>query len=223
MPVASYKDLCIEAFDSARLEEFYSAVLGLRIERDRPEHVWLAGPTPRHTVWVNEVPEPKRVKNRVHLDVHCGSIAELEALGATVLTRRERWTVMADPDGQEFCAFVREQPPDYRLYEIGFDCADPVRVAEWWASVLGTKAGHEDDFAYIEPVPDVPFSAFSFSVVPEPKTAKNRVHFDVDVDSIDDLVSVGAVVLRPRDAEIGWTIMADVEGNEFCAFVRETA
>lgn len=59
------------------------------------------------------VPEPKTVKNRLHLDLHAGpdrradEIARLEALGAKVLNAVDqpggRWTVLADPEGNEFC------------------------------------------------------------------------------------------------------------------------
>ncbi|MEU9983885.1 VOC family protein [Streptomyces sp. NPDC050856] len=59
------------------------------------------------------VPETKSGKNRVHLDVHSApgrreaEVTRLEALGATVLRQvREpggEWTVMADPEGNEFC------------------------------------------------------------------------------------------------------------------------
>lgn len=45
----------------------------------------IAGPTNQQDVWVCVVPEPKTAKNRLHLDVHTGSIDELVELGATVL------------------------------------------------------------------------------------------------------------------------------------------
>jgi len=57
------------------------------------------------------VPEPKTVKNRVHLDLHVGpdrreaEVARLRGLGARVLgegTVGGRWTTMADPEGNEF-------------------------------------------------------------------------------------------------------------------------
>ena len=53
-----------------------------------------------------------------------------------------------------------------------------------------------------------------------PKTVKNRVHWDVKLvdTTIDGLVDSGATLLRPKDDEIGWWVMADPEGNEFCAF-----
>jgi hypothetical protein len=224
MPIAAYKDLCIDASDAGRLQTFYAAALRLDATQGEGGGTWLAGPTPQHTVWINEVPEPKSVKNRVHIDVHCVSVAELEELGARVLvpsSQTQRWTVMADPEGQEFCAFVREGTPDYRLYEVAVDCADPIRVGEWWGEVFGVPVGYADDqsWCWLENLPGVPFSAFSFAPVPESKLAKNRVHWDVSVDTLEPLLAVGATVLRAQDDEIGWTVMADVEGNEFCAFL----
>ena len=56
--------------------------------------------------------------------------------------------------------------------------------------------------------------------MPEPKTAKNRIHLDVTTDDVDALVAAGATVLRAQDDEIGWTVLADPHGNEFCAFTR---
>jgi predicted enzyme related to lactoylglutathione lyase len=53
------------------------------------------------------VPEPKTVKNRVHLDLRAADVdAEAErlvGLGARVLGRVEDWVVLADPEGGEFC------------------------------------------------------------------------------------------------------------------------
>ena len=51
------------------------------------------------------VPEPKTVKNRVHWDVLTPSVAALVEAGATVLSEQPGWTVLADPEGNEFCAF----------------------------------------------------------------------------------------------------------------------
>jgi hypothetical protein len=46
------------------------------------------------------------VKNRMHWDVY-GDVAELEARGATRLSEMPHWTVLADPEGNEFCVFTR--------------------------------------------------------------------------------------------------------------------
>lgn len=61
-----------------------------------------------------QVPEPKTVKNRLHLDLHYGpddyeaQAARLETLGATRLGAYDedgaKWILMADPEGNEFCA-----------------------------------------------------------------------------------------------------------------------
>jgi hypothetical protein len=56
--------------------------------------------------------------------------------------------------------------------------------------------------------------------VPEAKTVKHRVHLDVSVASLDELLDIGATVLREPDGDIRWTVMADPEGGEFCAFVQ---
>ena len=227
MALATYKDLVIDASDARRLGAFWATALGLQLEENGPADVVLRGRTPAHTVWIDQVPEPKTVKNRVHLDVHTGDIASLTAAGATVLNDTDfRWIVMADPEGQEFCAFVREQPPEDLLYEIIIDCADPEAVATWWASVFGVKTERHDDDdagAYFSfgPIPGSPFDGMAFVPVPEPKSVKNRVHWDVKA-SVPALLEAGARMIRPagEDPEPGrdWDVLADPEGNEFCVF-----
>ena len=232
MAIARWKDLCIDVSaptaDSPEAA-FWAAALGLRRVPDHhdPAEVGkLVGDLPTQTVWLNVVPEPKTVKNRIHLDVHTGSVEDLEALGATRLSAPGQfpWTVMADPEGQDFCAFVREQVPAYKLYELVVDSADAPGIAHWWQDVLGGDHGEQDGDAWIDHVPGLPFESIVFGVVPESKTTKNRVHWDVDVDGpegLDALVAHGATVLRSRDAEIGWHVLADPEGNEFCVFVPD--
>jgi catechol 2,3-dioxygenase-like lactoylglutathione lyase family enzyme len=215
MPPATFKDLCLDARDPQRLGRFWAAVLGLELEVLDDGDAVLRGPTPQHMVWIDAVPEPKTVKNRMHLDVHARSVEELFDLGATVVAEFARWTTMADPEGGEFCAFVRETPPEYRLYEIGLDAADPRAVGRWWAELLGARFVDEGkDFVWVADIPGAPFETLDVAPVPEPKTAKNRVHLDV-VGDVAEIVARGATVLaeQPR-----WTVLADPEGNEFCAF-----
>ena len=221
MALAAYKDLCIDAVDPARLGAFWATVLGLRTDPLDDGDVVLRGPTPQHAVWVNRVPEPVTVKQRVHLDVHADTVDDVLALGATPEDLDTfRWKVVRDPEGGELCVFERETVPDYRLYELGVDAADHERIARWWADVLGGTFGTdaEDGFSWVEKIPAAPFEGIAFAPVPESKTVKNRIHWDVDTDSIDALVAAGAVVLRGRGNGIEWTVLADPEGNEFCAF-----
>lgn len=220
MALATFKDFCIDATDAAASGRFWAEVLGLGFHPRDNGNARLTGPTPFHTVWINQVPEPKTVKNRIHLDVHGTSIAAVEALGATVIDADTfRWKVLADPDGGEFCLFIRDEPPAYRLYEICVDCADHAATSAWWHQVLGgNRTLDERGFSYLEEIPDAPFDALTFLPVPEPKRAKNRVHLDLVADGIDELLGAGATLLRAHDGDIGWDVLADPEGNEFCVF-----
>jgi hypothetical protein len=230
MGIAAYKDLCIDTKGGEELGRFWAAALGLRFEAD-DDAGRLVGDDPAQLVWMNTVPEPKTAKHRAHIDVHVASVDDLIELGATMVEPAgeygRAWSVMLDPEGGEFCAFVRtlDKLPDYRLYELVVDAVDAKSIAEWWADVFGCKVdGRADkDWWWLLDVPGLPFDGWDFVPVPEPRTVKNRIHWDVWVDSVDDLVSAGATVLRAHDDEISWTVLADPEGNEFCAFVRMPA
>jgi hypothetical protein len=164
------------------------------------------------------------VKQRVHLDVHAAGTDEVLARGATPLdTESFRWDVLRDPEGGELCVFTRDEVPPYKLYEIVIDSADPAAVAGWWHEVLGGELGGDEEkgWAWLDQVPLVPFENFVFVTVPEPRTAKNRIHWDVDVDDVRRLLDHGATLLRAPDDDISWHVLADPEGNEFCAFVRK--
>jgi len=105
------------------------------------------------------------------------------------------------------------------IKSVTFDAADPILLATFWAAALGSNVDEEStaEKAFVEASgwggPNI-----WFTKVPESKTAKNRVHFDLRApDTIDAevarLESLGAAVTR-RDDDI--VVMIDVEGNEFC-------
>ena len=87
--------------------------------RHNGELVWVEGAAIRHPagdaprVLFQRVPEPKTVKNRVHLDVRVGAenieaeVARLTGRGATVLHHGQQgphsWVTIADPEGNELC------------------------------------------------------------------------------------------------------------------------
>jgi Glyoxalase-like domain len=226
MSLATFKALCIDALDPLTLGTFWAGVLDLELHTDDDGDAYLTGPTPAQTIWVNKVPEAKTVKHRMHLDVNAESVAGVESLGATVLDATTfPWTVMADPEGGEFCVFVRDGAIDRRLLEIVVDTAESAGsargIATWWADMLGARAVDDDrGFSWVGEIPEAPFDALVFDPVPEDKAAKNRIHLDVTTDHVDTLVGAGATVLRAQDDAIGWTVMADPDGNEFCAFHR---
>ena len=217
-----YQDLCLDAVQPDRVAPFWAGALGLGVEA-RGELRLLTDDVPEHSLWINPVPEPRTVKQRVHLDLHVAAVADLEQLGATVLDDSQPWTVMADPEGGELCAFVRasDQLPRYRVYELGVDAVDAERIAAWWAERFGVEVQRQagEDFVWLDGVPGMPW-AMVFQDVPEPKRVKNRIHWDV-VGSTAEVLAAGARLVRARDDEISWDQLADPEGNEFCVFAPE--
>jgi predicted enzyme related to lactoylglutathione lyase len=222
MALARFKDLSMDATDPARLGKFWAEVLGRSWEPAGDGDGLLRGPTDRHTIWINRVPEPKTVKHRVHFDIYARRLADLEALGSVVLRPEgddRRWTVMADPEGGEYDAFLRDDLPAERLYGLEVDCADPAAQAEWWGAVYGVPVVHNPrGYSTLENVPGLPAGAMDFDSVPEPKTVKNRIHWDVTVPAVQPLIDAGATVLTPPNEQARWYVLADPEGNEFCAF-----
>ena len=54
--------------------------------------------------------------------------------------------------------------------------------------------------------------------VEDEKTVKNRWHWDVVSEDVEELVRRGATLLRGPDDDIDWHVLADPAGNEFCVF-----
>ena len=124
-----------------------------------------------------------------------------------------------------------------RLKDIVIDARHPAGLARFWATVLGyhVRAYEQDDIAFlssigrtpesdpavaIDPPDGVAAPSVFFNEVAELKSVKNRVHLDVWLPGADvgPLVGLGATVLRGPDEDIDWWVVADPEGNEFCAF-----
>lgn len=110
-------------------------------------------------------------------------------------------------------------------FEINVDCADPQALALWWAARTGGEAKTRGGpFWWVEGAAGFPWYAWVFGAVPEPKTVKNRLHWDVVLrdDSPQSLIDAGATLLRERGDgpdDTDWWVLADPEGNEFCAFL----
>jgi hypothetical protein len=138
-------------------------------------------------------------------------------------------------------------------FQVTFDAADPERLAAFWGTALGYREepppdGYDswEQWAAEHGIPESEWERsralvdpdgrgprLYFQQVPEPKTAKNRVHLDVNVGGprgsplferrnrvhaeADRLAGEGATKVRVVD-EHGefWIVMTDPEGNEFC-------
>lgn len=102
---------------------------------------------------------------------------------------------------------------------VTFDCAEPLKTAAFWASALGSNVDEDStsDKAFVEAAgwggPNL-----WFNKVPEPKSGKNRIHFDLRApgsiaDEVSRLEGLGATVIQHGQDLV---VMQDVEGNEFC-------
>ena len=233
--------LVIDAVDPEQLARFWAAALGWEVAAEEPDEVdvWPPGfsypdPAALPLVFV-PVPEAKKGKNRVHLDLATRSVAHqaaeverLLALGAAPADIGQGdvpWTVLADPEGNEFC--VLDPRPVYLdtgpVAAVVADCADPFAVVGFWALATGwvrassTVSGvslrsPQGMGPYLELLPSA-----------DPKTVKNRVHLDVapyqDEDqaaAIRALTRAGAVRVDLGQGEVSWAVLADPEGSEFC-------
>ncbi len=122
-------------------------------------------------------------------------------------------------------------------WTLGCDATDPRRLAAFWALALGyvDEPGYDDPDGASLVDPDGVGPAIGFLRVPEPKTAKNRMHIDIRVAGeppwemaereqlirarAADLVAAGATAVREESyggEHLGHVVMLDPEGNEFC-------
>jgi predicted enzyme related to lactoylglutathione lyase len=115
--------------------------------------------------------------------------------------------------------------PDDHAPALGLvlDCADPVALSAFWAPALDYVSVGEVG-SYVALFPNGrPGPKLLLQRVAEPKVAKNRMHFDIEVPDIETeaarLIDLGAT--RVSDGTLSehgttWVLMADPEGNEFC-------
>jgi predicted enzyme related to lactoylglutathione lyase len=115
---------------------------------------------------------------------------------------------------------VRSRVGRVRVYNLTFDAHDPPALAEFWSAVLERPVGGTREFfAFIDRTDAEP--AVIFIQVPEGKTAKNRLHLDLDCDDLDvareRLEGFGASFVHEKDEHgVHWLTFRDPEGNEFC-------
>jgi len=110
------------------------------------------------------------------------------------------------------------------------DCANAYRLSQWWKQVLGyedipddpNEPGHEECMIRH---PETGHQML-FIEVPEGKSLKNRIHFDLrpfdltQAEEVERLLGIGATEVFDHRGIYGpgsgWVTLADPEGNEFC-------
>lgn len=233
--------LVMDSNDPSRLGKFWSAALGWEVAAEEPGEVvvWPTGfsypdPTALPLVFV-PVPEPKRGKNRVHLDLastsaehQAAQVQRLRELGATPVDIGQgdvAWVVLADPEGNEFC--VLDPRPAYQqtgpVAAVVIDCAYPESLAQFWSSAAGwlVHSSIEKFSSLRSPLRTGPF--LELLRTRDTKIAKNRMHLDVAPPPDEDLMAeaqllmeFGAVPIDIGQGDVPWAVLADPEGNEFC-------
>ena len=232
--------IAMNARDDSALGRFWAAALGWSISSEEPgvtnlEPVGFAYPDPVAVcIDIIAVPEPKTAKNRVHIDLATTSVAHqadlvarLQDLGATPADVGQgdvSWTVLADPEGNEFCVLepgsIQDTGP---ILAVVVDCYDPRAMARFWGEAMDwTVREVTDDHAVLRSAKGVgPY--LEFLRTPDVKTVKNRVHLDLRPYPGDDQTAEVARLraLGATDIDVGqgddvpWTCLADPEGNEF--------
>jgi Glyoxalase-like domain len=109
-----FSELVVDSAEPRRIARWWADVLDYRIVDEEDEIVEIAGPSGSGpTIVFLRVPEPKSVKNRLHIDLsptdgeQAAELARLEGLGAERAdvgqAEDASWIVLRDPEGNEFC------------------------------------------------------------------------------------------------------------------------
>lgn len=233
--------LVIDAADPSRLASFWAAALDWEAGTEEageidvwPHRYTYPDPVALPLVFV-PVHQAKSGKNRVHLDLatrspdhqaaEVGRLLGLGAVPADVGQGDVPWTVLADPEGNEFC--VLDPRPVYLgtgpVAAVVADCRDPAAVSGFWELATGwVRASSIDSGVSLRSPAGVgPFLELLPSA--DAKTVKNRVHLDVapyqgedQVTAVAALREAGAVPVDVGQGDVSWTVLADPEGSEFC-------
>jgi predicted enzyme related to lactoylglutathione lyase len=229
----------MKARDDSALGGFWAAALGWAVSSEEPgvtnlEPEGFVYPDPV-AVCIDLVTsaEPKTGKNRVHIDLATTSaahqaelVARLTELGATPADVGQgdvAWTVMADPEGNEFCVLDSLYEDTGPIATVVVDCADPRAMASFWGQATDWIVHKVTDHSAVLRSAKGVGPYLQFLRTPDVKTGWNRVHLDVRPYPGDDaaaeaarLESLGATAIDLGRTDIPWRVFADPEGNEFC-------
>jgi predicted enzyme related to lactoylglutathione lyase len=228
--------LCFDANDPLGLARFWAGVLGWEKADDGDAGIALR-PNDDTGFRIRFLPtQAQKVgPNQMHFDLTSTSLADQQQTVATALELgarhidvgqrpEEGHVVLADPEGNEFCVI---EPCNNFLADCGFigalSCDGSQEVGYFWSEALGWPlVWDQDQETAIRSPHGGPKITWGGPPV-NAKTGKNRLHFDLappaDGDQqaeVDRLVALGATRIDIGQGEVGWVVMADPDGNEFC-------
>ena len=107
-----------------------------------------------------------------------------------------------------------------RWEQIVVDAEDPARLARWWAEALGYRSCTRSPTRSRSGGTPDEMPGLLFTPGAGGKTVKNRLHIDLRPDDqeaeVERLVDMGARPVDIGQHDVGWVVLADPEGNEFC-------
>ncbi|MGH9275183.1 MAG: VOC family protein, partial [Acidimicrobiales bacterium] len=174
--------------------------------------------------------------NRIHLDLTTTSLEDQQETVARLLELggrhldvgqgpEDEHVVLADPEGNELCVieptnkFLGDCP---RLGAI--NCDGSQEVGYFWSAALGWPLVWDQDEETAIRAPDGTGPIIAWGGPPvAPKLGKNRWHLDVapldqadQRGEVDRLLALGAARVDLGQGDVGWVVMVDPDGNEFC-------
>src|SRR5215213_4454409 len=179
--------------------------------------------------------EPKTGQNHAHFDLTSTSLADQRQTVARALELgarhidigqrpEEGHVVLADPEGNEFCVI---EPGNAFLADCGFigalACDGSREAGLFWSEALGWPlVWDQDQETAIRSPHGGPKITWGGPPL-MPKTGKNRLHFDLAPPvpgdqraEVDRLAALGATRIDIGQRDVGWVVLADPDGNEFC-------
>jgi hypothetical protein len=198
--------LIVDAVDPEGLGAFWSTALGPQVQRRllrfRPQR------------------QAKSAKNRVHLDIYVRDVESICALGARVLAEyAPTRATLADPEGNEFCAFIDpmlQTDAPAKAFAVCTDSDRPAELARWWADLVGAEVGPGPDGAprYLSGAALWDGLIWKFVSVDDARLTPNRWQWSVTGDRRE--------IQRAGAHHIGGDQFVDPQGNDFSARGRVT-
>ncbi|MGH3471103.1 MAG: VOC family protein [Nocardioidaceae bacterium] len=229
--------LVLDANDPVRLARFWGGVLGWDLTADRRNDSVTLLPSDDTGFQIRFLPTqvPKAGPNQMHFDLTSTSLEDQQetvtraiGLGAEHIDVGQRpeegHVVLADPEGNEFCVI---EPGNSFLACCGFIGAlasdGSQEVGYFWSEALGWPlVWDQDQETAIQSPHGGPKISWGGPPV-RPKTAKNRLHFDLAPPVHGDqqaevarLIALGATRLDTSQGDVDRAVLADPDNNEFC-------
>ncbi|MFD2083208.1 hypothetical protein SAMN05421678_103189 [Actinopolymorpha cephalotaxi] len=228
--------LCFDTNNPSLLARFWAGVLGRELVDDPQAGVALL-PSDDIGFRLRFLPSQaqKTGQNWTHFDLTSTSLEDQQATVARALELGgrhldigqgpdARHVVLADPEGNEFCVI---EPGNNFLAGTGFIGAlagdGSQEVGYFWSAALGWPLVWDQDEETAIQSPHGGTKITWGGPPVEPKTGKERLHFDLappaDGDQqaeVDRLVSLGATRIDIGQGDVSWVVMADPDGREFC-------